>query len=265
MPINEDRCRLSNAADDPFSAGVMLDFQLVVPAYNESKTLTHIIERFRVAATAAGFTSSEVQLVVVENGSSDDSARVLADLQKSADSPWFSVVNVPVNRGYGYGIQMGLRATTGRYVGWSHADMQCEPADAFRALKLLRESGTQGNSLVKGRRFGRALRERIVSRLFEFLARVILGVKVNEMNAQPKVFSRALLDQIENPPDTFAFDLYVLFRAAKSRYQVLTVDVAYPPRIHGLSNWAGHFASRYKTIFGIVRYMWALRSSEGRI
>jgi len=103
-----------------------------------------------------------------------------------------------------------------------------------------------------------------VTRVFEGFARALLGMKVPEINAQPKVFSRSLLERIKNPPSTFAFDVYLLFQAVKAGYSIQTIPVYFPPRVHGFSNWSASFFKRYKTILGMIAYMRSLGSKEGR-
>lgn len=240
-------------------------FELVVPAYNEAKNLKLLVEACVRAAQKAGVSSAEFNLFIVNNGSLDDSATVLREIQQNPEwSAWITVVPVTVNQGYGFGIWSGLQATTAEVVGWSHADLQCDPANAFKAFKIVKEK-PQGKILVKGVRQGRNWKDILVSRVFETVARVVLGLDVYEVNAQPKVFSRSLLSSVTNPPKTFAFDLYVLYCARKQNYRIETIPVLFPPRIHGVSNWAATFFGRYKTILGIVRYILDLAKSEGRL
>lgn len=238
-------------------------FELVVPAYNESKNLESVISRAVLAATNAGLRQEEFTLVVVENGSQDDSGAVLERIKKSNLGPWFRVVQVIKNQGYGNGLWQGLKSTEADIVGWTHADQQCDPKDAIFAFQMLKEK--KSRTLIKGVRFDRSRKDRFVSRVFEFMARVILGVKIHEMNAQPKVFRRDLLGSLKNPPMTFAFDLYVLYHAIKAQYTIDTIPVSFPPRVHGVSKWASTFLSRYKTILGMIRYMIQLSRLEGRL
>lgn len=242
----------------------MNKFELVVPAYNEGKNLPRVIGRAIEAAKKDGLKSSEFSLIVVQNGSLDDSDDVLQKLKADpALADWFEVVRVGRNEGYGYGLWKGLEATSSPIVGWSHADQQCDPADAIKAFRMI-EASKNPNALIKGERLDRNLRDRMVSRTFELIARIVLGINVREMNAQPKVFRRHLLKDIQNPPKTFAFDLYVLFKASRARFQITTIPVHFPSRIHGISNWASSFLSRYKTILEIIKYMINLRRKEGR-
>lgn len=243
----------------------MSQFELVLPCYNESNSIRFLIERAKKAALESGFKQGEFQLIMVENGSKDNSKEVFKELQSSELSSWFQVVTVDVNQGYGYGLWQGLLKTSAPVVGWSHADQQCDPSDAFKAYQLLQQQPKENSVFVKGVRSGRNWKDKLVSRIFEFLAWLILGVKIYEMNAQPKVFHRSLLQQMTSPPKTFAFDLYAIYCAQKNGFRFQTVPVLFPPRIHGLSNWSSHFFSRYKTILGIIQYMWRLAKTEGRV
>lgn len=243
----------------------MLEFELVLPCYNESKSIESIVRRAADAAAAARIGPDRFQLVLVENGSRDDSDRVMDELKNTSLGKWFRKVSVTHNQGYGYGIWSGLQTTTAPYVGWSHADQQCDPNDAFHALKMLRAAAEPNHTLVKGVRSGRDPKDQFVTWVFERIAKTLLGLRINEFNAQPKVFPRKLLETIEHPPFTFAFDLYVLYRAVKAGYRILVIPVLFPPRVHGVSNWAASFASRRRTIQGMVRYMWHLMRSEGRL
>jgi glycosyltransferase involved in cell wall biosynthesis len=242
----------------------MTKFSLVIPAYNEEKNLPQLLERTMTAAREAGMNGDTFTLLLVENGSRDRSLEVMRQLiEKNGWEKMIRIVQVRENRGYGFGIMSGLREADGDIVGWTHADLQCDPGNAFIAYKLLMEQKDR-KVLVKGTRLGRAPQERFISRVFEITARLILGLKTGEINAQPKVFDRGLLQSLDNPPLNFALDVYLLYKAQKQGYISLSFEVVFPPRIHGVSNWAVGFAGRYKTIWGIIRYMWTLARTEGR-
>ena len=238
----------------------MKPLSLILPCYNEAKSLPNLVRRAKAAAEEAGLTAAHFQLVLVDNGSSDNTASVLEELKASNLAPWLKVVSLPVNQGYGGGIWTGLCATSAPVVGWSHADEQCDPADSIRAL-----GEVEPRTIVRGVRSGRDWKDRTMSRVFEKLARLLLGLSVDELNGQPKVFHRELLSEIAAPPKSFAFDLYVLYRAARAGYSLKSIPVFFPPRVHGASRWAHSLLGRSKTIFGMVRYMGRLLITEGRV
>ena len=159
---------------------------------------------------------------------------------------------------------MGLQDTQAPFIAWSHADEQCEPYDAFRGFEILRHQPVP-LGVVKGTRLGRDKKNAAVTHVFEFLARLILGLNIKEINAQPKVFHRQLLNTFSNPPKTFAFDLYGLFMASKHGYRIESFPVSFPNRVHGLSKWSSTILSRSKTIFGMILFMIKLAFQEGRL
>src|SRR5258707_112984 len=125
---------------------------LIIPCYNEAKNLPLLVERCRLATRE----DECVEVILVDNGSTDDTPSVLARLL--SDSPGCRSVRVNVNQGYGFGILSGLRAAEGDVLAWTHADMQTDPMDVLAALALFREAAAAGeNLMIKGRRRGRPL------------------------------------------------------------------------------------------------------------
>lgn len=239
----------------------MAEFELVIPCYNEEHSLKELLSRAVSAAHLLGVSAKEFQLVLVNNGSHDGTQAKLHELQQTEFGSWFRSVHLKENEGYGGGIIRGLESTTAPIVGWTHADLQCDPGDALRAYRKLQNN--QNIQLVKGQRRGRAFGDRVFTWVFEFLARLILKTRVKEINAQPKIFRHGLLPHLTSAPKDFAFDLYVLVVAEKVGWTTDTISVLFPKRTHGLSKWAYGVVSRYRTIRNMILYMWSLRRSLG--
>lgn len=232
----------------------MPQFELVMPCYNEGPNLTALFERTVAAALKRGFTPGDFQLVLVDNGSSDNSAVILQELARHPKADFLRVVRVMPNRGYGFGIWSGLQSTQAEFIGWSHGDGQCDPDDALRAWLVLREQ--PGPTLYKGRRLQRPSRAAwLLSRFFEIATLLLAGVRLHEINAQPKVFPRELLNVLSTPPHDYTFDLHVLLQAHRAGYVIRAMDVRFLPRTHGHSHWAVGIRSRARTIRGFLKYL----------
>jgi glycosyltransferase involved in cell wall biosynthesis len=231
---------------------------IVLPCYNEAPSLPVLLGGYARACPA----ELAAEVVVVDNGSTDDTAAVLERLVR-ADTDGARLlrpVKVPVNRGYGHGIATGLRAAGGEFLAWSHADEQCDPADVFAAFARLRAARDPRRTLIKGRRQRRPLRESATTIGMQLFARVLLGTRVTDINAQPKVFHRDLLARLPAPPDDFSFDLYVLYQAERAGWTLETVPVVFRRRAHGVSRWAATWRSRRRHVAATLRYMRALRA-----
>ena len=135
-----------------------MKLSIVVPCYDEEKNIPLLLERFSHAMVAEGIKSEEMEVILVDNGSTDGTPDLLKQL--IPQHPFARSVRVEVNQGYGYGILAGLDAAKGDFLGWTHADMQTDPSDVVRVFCLLEEQGWDSNLFVKGNRIGRGLSER---------------------------------------------------------------------------------------------------------
>lgn len=224
---------------------------VVLPCYNESRGIVKIVERFSTFADEYDF-----ELILVDNGSRDDTQEVMSEVLPSHS--FARCVKIENNQGYGHGVYTGLLEAQGELLAWTHADMQTDPGDVFRAVDIWRSAADAQRLIVKGKRHGRSVSERIISRGMELVALLLLRRWIPEINAQPKLFHLSLLDSIKNPPVDFNFDVYVLYRALSNGFRIRTIDVKFPPREYGESNWSATWKSKTRTIYGCIRYMFQL-------
>lgn len=234
-----------------------IKLSIVLPCYNEAENLPLLLERYKSA-----WEDLPAELILVNNGSTDNTAEVLEKELAKLGYEFARTVIVPKNVGYGHGINTGLRATKGEFVGFSHADMQCDSADLFRAYKEINELEDPKSVIIKGKREWRGLNSAILTGGMSVVASTVLMRKFTDINAQPKVFHRSLLEKLTKPPNGFEFDLYVLYTAIQNGMEIKTIPVVFGERAHGQSKWAFSFISRYKTIWSMIRYIFNLRFEE---
>lgn len=222
-----------------------IKLSIVVPCYNEEQNIPLILNRFREVIER-----DDIEVILVDNGSTDDSARVLAELL-----PGYSFARstkVEVNQGYGYGILQGLGECKGEYIGWTHADMQTDPADILKALAIIEEEN--GLVFVKGNRKGRPLFDVFFTAGMSLFETCYLGKKLYDINAQPNIFPKIFFDSWENPPYDFSLDLYALYMARKRNLKVVRFPVLFPERIYGESKWNTGLKAKWKFIKRTVAF-----------
>lgn len=218
---------------------------LVIPCFNEAANLPMLAAR-----CAELVVPGEIEVLLVDNGSTDDTPRVLPALL--AQYPGCRSIRVERNQGYGYGILQGLQAATGRAIGWTHADMQTDPVDAIQALKLFEESG--GDVFVKGKRFGRPAADVVFTLGMSIFETVLLRTPLRDINAQPTLFSRSFFQTWKAPPHDFSLDLYAYYTARTSGLRVRRFPVLFGERAHGVSHWNVNWASKWKFIRRTIGY-----------
>ena len=215
---------------------------IVVPCYNESRNIPLLLERFEKVWQK----QSAIEVVIVNNGSRDDSADVLKRL--GSQYSFLNIITVPVNQGYGFGILTGLQAASGDYLGWTHADLQTDPQDIVRAYEIIQQQHFPEHIYLKGRRGNRPLADVFFTAGMTFFEWIYLGQWLLDINAQPNIFHRSFYRQWNNPPADFSLDLFALYTAQQLRFKVVRFPVQFPKRIHGTSSWNTDFRSKLKFI-----------------
>lgn len=216
-----------------------MKLSVVVPCYNEEENIPLILERFGEIIKR-----DDVEVILVNNGSTDGSSKVLEELLPKY--PFAKTTLVPVNQGYGYGILQGLKECSGEYIGWTHADMQTDPADILKAFAIIEKE--KEPVFVKGNRKGRPFLDVFFTAGMSLFETCYLHKNLYDINAQPNIFPKTFFAQWENPPYDFSLDLYALYMARVKGLKVVRFPVLFPERIHGESKWNTGLKSKWKFI-----------------
>ena len=227
---------------------------MIIPCYNEAKNLPLLFERCSKIRS-----SSDIEIVFVDNGSTDGSGQIMKDL--SSHNGAFQVVTVSPNKGYGNGVLAGLRSAKGEILSWTHADLQTDPQDILVGLEVFERSQSK-NIFVKGRRYGRPFSDLIFTlgmSLFEtFLLRKVLF----DINAQPNMFSREFFEKWESPPLDFSLDLFAYFCAKKQGLEIHRFPVKFGERAHGVSHWNIDWMSKWRFIKRTIEFSVQLKKRD---
>jgi glycosyltransferase involved in cell wall biosynthesis len=226
---------------------------LVIPCYNEAANLPDLAARCRAFLAAA----VDAEVVLVDNGSTDDTPAVMKRLLAGAEG--LRSTRVEVNQGYGFGILAGLRAAKGDILGWTHADLQTDPTDALKALALFAAASDPTRLFVKGRRHGRPAVDVVFTTGMSAFETLLTGRLMTDINAQPTLFHRRFFEGWTDPPSDFSLDLYVFWQARRAGLDVRRFPVKFGPRLYGVSHWNTGMAARWKFIRRTVDFSLRLR------
>jgi polyisoprenyl-phosphate glycosyltransferase len=227
---------------------------VIIPFYNEEQNIPLILEEFRrLSKKYPAF-----ELICINDGSKDKTVETFNKLIQTAQYPFLKFISYLPNAGYGHAIMTGVRAAQGDVISWTHSDMQTPIEDVFVAYSVYLSSADK-KILVKGWRINRSLSQVIMSFGMAAIASVILHRRLSEINAQPKLFPRDMLDLLKDAPEDFSLDLYLLCAAQNNGYKIKTIKVRFPGRLHGQSSWSGTMQGKYKTIWRSIKYIWKLK------
>lgn len=232
-----------------------IHLSLVIPLYNEEGNVKDLVESFNCKT----FLSNGLkEILLINNGSTDNTARIVDSLAQKYS--FVKTVHLDKNLNYGGGIWYGLNQTKTEFIGYLPGDGQIIKDDVQFVWNEFKDSLNKGqpmSSIFKGRRDRRTddSSMKIVSKVYSFLTRMILGVPVKDINGLPKIFHRSLLEHYpEHRYITFTFDAQTLFTAHKMNWQIVEKPVTFYRRGAGVSSWSGkRFQVYFRSIIQIIR------------
>ena len=171
------------------------NISLILPCYNEEKNIFFIWKEF----TKLPIKKYTAELIFVNNGSTDNTKNEIKKIIKVNKSKKIKIkiINLKKNQGYGGGMYEGRKRAKGDFIGWTHADLQTPLIDFIKLYHLIKN---EKEILGKGFRTNNRDFDSIISYFHESLASIILGVKMREINAQPKIFNRKLMRYFTDIP-----------------------------------------------------------------
>ncbi|MFR9504117.1 MAG: glycosyltransferase family 2 protein [Rikenellaceae bacterium] len=168
-----------------------MDISIVVPLYNEEESLPELtswVDRVAVA------NSLSYELIFVDDGSSDSSWSVVEQLRKEYSS--IRAISFARNYGKSAALYCGFVASKGEVVITMDADLQDSPDEIVELRRMIVEEGYDVVSGWKRRRHD-PLSKRLPSKFFNFTARVVSGIKLNDFNCGLKAYRRKVVKAIE--------------------------------------------------------------------
>ena len=229
------------------------DLSVIVPCYNEKENIPLIVKRFKeVLPKTLG-----TELILVDNGSTDGSGAVMRRL--AGQNSFLRISKIKNNIGYGYGVWCGLKRAAGKYICWTHADLQTDLKDVVIAYYKIKEQQNPQRCFVKGKRKERAFFDLIFTFGMSIFVSIVLRKTFHDINAQPNIFHRDFLRFAKNPPRDFSFDLYFYYLAKKCGYKIVKFPVLFRKRVHGKSSWNTDLHGKWKFITRTVNFTFKLK------
>mgnify|MGYP001606464325 FL=1 len=158
-----------------------MKFSLIIPAYNEAENIGAVVSSLAAVLRNSG---DSFEIIVVNNGSADDTSAVLKKLP--GEIPELMTTDVFPNQGYGNGVLAGLAVAQGDILGWMHADNQVSPKDVLLIYQNLKEKNLDFCKAVRVGRDEHWMRI-IQSRVYNTFFRLLFGGELRDINGTPKI------------------------------------------------------------------------------
>ena len=200
------------------------DVSLLVPAKDEAENLPEFVRQAREALLPLPYAC---EIVIVDDGSVDTSAAVLADL--AGRHSFVRVVTHRTRRGIADALRSGTDAARGRVLVFYPADLQYLPAEIPGLVGPILAGEAD---IVTGVKQG-AYEKRFVSSIYNALCRWLFGVRVTDLNSV-KAYRREVMDAVPARPDWHRFMVVI---AAAQGFTLAERPVPLHPRRAGKSKF----------------------------
>ena len=217
---------------------------VIVPVFNERNTVVEVMRRMRAVDLPV-----EREFIVVDDGSSDGTQQVLAQLGDST----VKVVRHPGNQGKGAAIRTGLEHVTGDLVLIQDADLEYDPEDW---PKLLAPVFRGRATVVYGSRFTGERRNMLFlhwvgNRMLSLATNVLYNTTLSDMETCYKLFDRRVLDGITIRSDRFDFEPEITAKVLRKKIRIYEVPISYTGREFDEGKkitWRDGFAALYALV-----------------
>ncbi|MBN8654783.1 MAG: glycosyltransferase family 2 protein [Anaerolineae bacterium] len=203
---------------------------VVFPAYNDGGTIASMVA---AASIACRQVTDDFEIIVVNDGSSDYTAEMLAEMQTRY--PELRVVTHEKNRGYGGALQSGFSAATKDWVFYTDGDSQYNPLE----LDDLAQAVYGGAELVNGYKLKRndSLVRILIGRAYHYFVKLTFGIRIRDVDCDFRLIPRHILQGIELKSVSGAICLEMVKKIEDAGHVFAEVPVNHYSRKYGVSQF----------------------------
>jgi dolichol-phosphate mannosyltransferase len=212
----------------PHSSSAKLS--VVIPCYNEEKTLRKCVENVLAACDK----HLGLEIVIVDDCSQDRSYKIAQEL--AAQHSEVRVHRHTKNQGKGAALRTGFRETTGDFVAVQDADLEYDPRELPSLVEPIRDGRAD---VVIGSRFKGAGPHRVLyfwhylgNAFLTLLSNMFTDLNLTDMETCYKVFRRELIQKIEIEENRFGFEPEIVAKVAHLRARIYEMAISYNGRTY---------------------------------
>lgn len=206
------------------------DLSIVISLFNEAESLPELIRWIEKTAGEQGY---DYEIIMVDDGSTDDSWQIIRKMAEK--NPAIRGISFRRNYGKSAALYHGFKAAEGRVVITMDADLQDSPDEIPELYRMVTEEGWDIVSGWKKQRFDNKLTKNLPSKLYNWTARKITGIRLHDMNCGLKAYRNEVIKNIEVYGEMHRYIPYLAKNAGFAR--ITEKPVKHQKRKYGVSKF----------------------------
>ena len=221
------------------------------PAYNDAGTIGSLVI---TAVRVAGSLTPDYEVLVINDGSKDDTRRILDELARVYPDH-VRIVHHAVNRGYGGALRSGFENASKEFIFYTDGDAQYDPAE----MRLLWEKMSDEVDWVNGWKISRSdpLHRIIIGRIYHHTVKLLFGLKVRDVDCDFRLMRRRIFDVVRLEKNSGVICLEMMKKFQDAGFRVAETPVHHYHRAHGKSQFF-NFSRIFRTAIDVIKLWWWL-------
>ena len=239
------------AKNNPKRYDIFMRLSVIIPVYNEERSLEALLE-----AVAASDAAIEKEIIVVNDGSNDQTPQILERLR---DRFSLHIIHKNLNEGKGAAIRSAIPHINGDVAIIQDADLELDPREYS---KLLEPFITYNADVVFGSRFQMAGTRRVfptgrylANRFLTLFSNLASGLYLTDMETCYKLFRREVIQSFHLKADRFDIEPELVAQTAKGKWNIWELPIHYNPRSRSQGKKIG-FTDGLAALWAIIRFNW---------